>query len=74
VRKETLNYLTKDDLIDIVAQDETLSRRAAYKIRDLAYKKTVEISEKQKECGVLSAEYWELEEEYQRWAGVHRYL
>jgi ParB-like chromosome segregation protein Spo0J len=74
VKREILKYLTKEDLIDIIVQDENLSRRAAYRLRDLADRKIIEISERQKECGVPSAEYWELEEEYKSWAKVRRYL
>jgi hypothetical protein len=74
MKKESLRYLSKDDLIEIIMSDGRLTHKAFYKLNDVVSQKIDEIIDKQGKCDYFSDEYKKLEKEYEKWTKIQENL
>jgi hypothetical protein len=74
MKKESLRYLSKDDLIEIIMSDGRLTHKAFHKLNNIICKKIDEIIEEQQNYYYFSDEYQKLEKEYEKWTKIQENL
>lgn len=76
--KESLKYLSKDELIEIIISNNATRYTAFSKVIDVVGKKVLDIIEKQEKCDLLTPKgrdkYDKLEKEYQKWEKIQESL
>jgi hypothetical protein len=74
MKKESLKYLSKDELIEIIMSDKMLGYKAFRKLNDVVAKRIDAIIDKQGKCDYFSDEYRKLEKEYEKWTKIQENL
>jgi hypothetical protein len=74
MKKESLKYLSKDELIEIIMSDKMLEHKAFRKLIDVVAKRIYAIIDKQEKCSPFSDEYQKLEKEYEKWTKIQENL
>ena len=78
MKKETLKYLKKDDLIEIITSDRMWERKAFMRVLDIVTDKVDSIIDEQAKCDFRTVDgqkrYFELEKEYKKWSDIQMNL
>ena len=78
MKRESLKYLSKSDMMDIIMSEPTTERRAFYKVAELVHNKIQAIIEEQGKCDLMTyngrIQYAQLEKEYIKWSKIQENL
>lgn len=78
MNKDSLKYLSKDELIEITISNNATRHAAFSKVIDVVGEKVLDIIRKQEKCDLLTPrgrdEYDKLEKEYQKWSKIQESL
>lgn len=78
MKEESLNLLSKKELIEIIKSDILWETKAGMKVIEIVHKKVTNIIDEQKKCNLLTvtgiAKYEELEKQYKKWSNIQENL
>ena len=78
MKDESLNHLSKEELIEIVLSDDKTRSKAFRKVNQKIAKKIENIIEQQEKCNILTpagrAEHERLEKQYKKWDKIQANL
>lgn len=78
MKSESLKYLSKSDMMDIIMSEPITERRAFYKVTELVCNKIQAIVEEQTKCDLMTyngrLQYAQLEKEYIKWSKIQENL